>query len=288
LIYLFAWLVVLLVITLGVAFTTLLERKLLRLRQNRLGPHKVGWVGILQPVLDGIKLLIKRKLLLEYTHYVLYQVIPLLRYAVMFLLFLILPLPLLTNSQAQVLWLLIVFGLNSHLLLISGWASQNKYGRLGSLRNLAQTISFEVLLTLIILLPYYLNFNLNWNSDFSFPLWALIWLWISIILIENQRAPFDLSESERELVSGFNTEFGALLFVFFFLAEYGNALITARFTSLLHWGWNWGLLIWVMLWLILRSCYPRLRFDVIISVSWIILLPVLLWVWIAFLPIPLR
>lgn len=114
--------------------------------------------GLAQPVLDGIKLFLKGRFSLEYSHKYLYKRVPVIAFMVMFLLLSCLPFSVVSTSQYQVLWLLIIFGVNSHLILISGWASQSKFAMIGRIRSLAQAVSFEMLATVVLLFPYLVNF----------------------------------------------------------------------------------------------------------------------------------
>jgi len=275
----------LLSLILAVAFSTLLERKMLRLIQGRLGPNKTSGGGLIQPVLDGVKLLFKIQLKLEVRYKLLYKLTPLASLVVMMLFYLSLPVKDGPIIEYQSLWLLIVLGINSHVLLISGWASSSKYRIMGRIRSLAQTVSFEIILTLVVFLSYFLGLIMRWDEYFRIPVIVLIGIWVVVFLLENQRRPFDLAEAERELVSGFNTEFTAIFFIYFFLAEYGNLLISAALTHLIWVVWSGGLLVWIVLWFVFRACYPRMRFDKLMSITWMILLPIVLFLWVFYLHI---
>jgi NADH-ubiquinone oxidoreductase chain 1 len=243
----------------------------------------VGWLGILQPVVDGVKLLLKTKLKLEFFNGILFKLVALFRFFTMLLVTFILPVNLQINNYFTLLWILILLGLNRNVILISGWRSKSKYSNLGRLRSLRLRVSFEILLTLMAFLPFLLNKSFNLTYYFRFNLLFLIMIWIRVFLIENRRAPFDLSERESELVSGFNTEFIGVLFTFFFLREYGYVLISSAFTCTVFFNWNFSLLSFIFLWFILRSCYPRIKFGDIISLTWMIMLPSLFFIWITFL-----
>lgn len=270
---------------LAVAFSTLLERKILRLIQGRLGPNKTSIGGLIQPVLDGVKLLFKIQLKLEVRYKLLYKLTPLASLVIMMLFFLSLPLKERPGIEYQSLWLLVVLGVNSHVLLIRGWASRSKYRIMGSVRRLSQTVSFEIILTLVVFLAYFLDIVIRWDSYFSMPVIAIRGVWLVVFLLENQRRPFDLAEAERELVRGFNTEFTAIFFIYFFLAEYGNLLIRAALTHIIWLNWSGALLVWIILWFAFRACYPRIRFDKLMSMTWIILLPIVLFFWVFYLHI---
>jgi len=267
---------------LAVAFLTLTERKLLSLSQSRLGPNKSSVFGLLQPVLDGIKLFLKSRTSLEQVHKLIYIIRSYLTLSIMLLLIMALPLRENRIFEYQGLWLLVILGLGTHLILMCGWSSISKYRMIGRVRSLSQAISYEVVFSLLLLLPFLLNKALNWETSRQ-SIILLLLVWVLVILIELQRAPFDLAEGERELVSGFNTEYSSLLFTYLFLREYGNLLFSSLWRNLFWQGFNFMVLVWFTILIIIRSCYPRVRFDIIIITSWLILLPLVLLVWFAFL-----
>jgi len=201
----------------------------------------------------------------------------------MILLVLTLPYSLFINSYYIVFYLLIILGLNRRLILIRGWRSINKYRKIGRIRNLSLIVSFEIILTFMVFLPFLLNKRFNLTSYWRFRLLPLITIWILIFLIENNRRPFDLREGESELVSGFNTEYIGLLFTFFFLAEYGNTIISARLTYTVFFAFNFFLIYFIILFLLIRAPYPRLKFRDIISLTWISFLPVTFIIWVFFI-----
>lgn len=171
------------------------------------------------------------------------------------------------------------------MILIRGWRRINKYRKIGRIRNLSLIVRFEIILTFIIFLPFLLNKRFNLTSYWSFRILPLISIWILIFLIENNRRPFDLSEGESELVSGFNTEYIGLLFTFFFLAEYGNTIISASLTYTVFFTFNFFLIYFIILFLLIRAPYPRLKFRDIISLTWIRFLPVTFIIWVFFIQI---
>jgi len=267
---------------LAVAFLTLTERKLLSLSQSRLGPNKSSIFGLLQPVLDGIKLFLKSGTALEQVHKFIYIMSSYLTLSVMLLLIIAVPFRENRIFEYQGLWLLVILGLGTHLILMCGWSSISKYSIIGRVRSLSQAISYEVVFSLLLLLPFLLNRTLSWETGRQSIILILL-IWVLVILMELQRAPFDLAEGERELVSGFNTEYSSLLFTYLFLREYGNLLFSSLWRNLFWQGFNFMVLIWFTILIIIRSCYPRVRFDIIISTSWLILLPLALLVWFIFL-----
>jgi len=274
-----AWIMTILLILLAIAFVTLLERKLLGLTQNRLSPNKVSIFGLLQAVLDGIKLFFKPLLQLEQHQYGVYNLMAYLSLSITLLLYLTIPYVSHPNAEYQVLWILAILGLITHLILLRGWASNSKYALLGRIRSLAQAVSYEVVLTLLLLLPFLLNNVFTWQRS-RCSATILFLSWTTIFLIESQRAPFDLAEGESELVRGFNVEYAGLLFVYFFLAEYGNLILLALVRTIIWNGLRVLVLIWIVVWLIIRTCFPRIRFDQLISLTWLILLPFILWSWV--------
>jgi len=209
----------------GVAFFTLLERKFLRLTQNRLGPNKVLVKGILQPVLDGIKLFLKEGI--NYKTYLFEPFIigPIIAFCSMLILWNTLPVRSI-NFTFSGLILLTLVGVLVYSTLLSGWASYSKYAIIGSIRSCSQTISYEIRLALIFISILLLIKSLSLEGFLPTPLLLspviLIW-WVSSVA-ENNRAPFDFREGERELIRGFNVEYRRGGFVLLFLAEYGIIL----------------------------------------------------------------
>jgi len=255
----------------GVAFITLLERKLLSLRQLRLGPNKVTIRGLLQPLRDGVKLLFKRRAMPYLNQNSIYSIFPL----GLFLFFLtlwgiVIPWGIIL-SLTSALILLAVLGIGTYLVIITGWRPTRIFSKLGSLRRMLQGLSFEVALVLIFLrqcLSYQrLSLcKLRFKEEVS-----LVWiiLWVFLILIDTNRAPFDLLEGESELIRGFNIEMRSILFVFIFLREYGMIIISSllgRITismTLLKFS-----IVLIVTFLIIRSCYPRIRYDLIRGIIW--------------------
>lgn len=275
------YIIILIFLSLGaVAFITLLERKYLGLRQIRLGPNKVTLRGYLQPVADGVKLLIKQFLKRGLRQSLLFLASPLL----LLLLF-------------TGLWGLVLFwggynfsikfssllffsllGVSTYAVILTGWSIIRTFAKLGRLRGILQSLSYEVALILVFLvaLLFLSSFSLNYEifraPEHLVP-WAVIWCVLS--MMETNRAPFDLLEGERELIRGFNIEIGRLAFVFLFLREYGIIIVIATILSLVELGEVGGLAFFIRrLILIARSCYPRVRYDTLISTIWQMLLPV--------------
>lgn len=284
-------LILLIFVLVNVAFITLLERKILGYSQRRIGPNKPSFIGLLQPMADAVKLFLKNFIVSYKTIKIVFFFSPIIRLRLVLWIWLITPLEFrFLNLIFSRILLLIILRLNVYPLLLSGWASKNKYSIFGALRRIAQTISYEISLALILLsiLLYYAHLRFNnflFGKNFCLiiilnPFIFLIWL-ISR-LAETNRTPFDFSEGERELVSGFNTEYGAGGFAIIFIAEYGriyflriisriifcfsrNYFIISIFTASLVFAWVW-----------IRTTFPRYRYDLLINLAWKRILPFIL------------
>uniref|UniRef100_A0AAU6PB59 NADH-ubiquinone oxidoreductase chain 1 n=1 Tax=Echinolaelaps traubi TaxID=3119979 RepID=A0AAU6PB59_9ACAR len=271
----------------SVAFITLLERKILGYIQSRKGPNKISMFGILQPIADAIKLFSKMKLFLLYSNNFLYFLSPVI--SIIFMLFLWLSI---SNSfyynlsmNFEMIFILMISSLNVYSIIFSGWASNSKYAILGSYRGIAQSISYEVSFSFIIISIFIFNMNLNFmnfkylQNNFIYLLFffILFLMWFFSILAETNRTPFDLSEGESELVSGFNIEYGGIEFAMIFMAEYGNILFLSYLTSILFLGGKSFLFLKMifimMLFLIIRGTLIRMRYDNLMFLSWKIILP---------------
>jgi NADH-ubiquinone oxidoreductase chain 1 len=229
-------------ILLAVAFFTLLERKGLSYIQKRKGPNKVGFVGLPQPLSDAIKLLTKEIAIPIIVNSLPFLAAPVLRFILALLLWQLYPsVSSLGFFGLGILFFLCVSRLNVYGTLVAGWASNSKYALLGSLRSIAQSISYEVSMVLILLFSLFLASRFDFLNiiqiqkficfGFLFPRVFLIWFVTCIA--ETNRAPFDFAEGESELVSGFNIEYGRAGFALIFLAEYANILVIRLFRSIL-------------------------------------------------------
>nr|YP_010401796.1 NADH dehydrogenase subunit 1 [Buccinum tsubai]UQV24973.1 NADH dehydrogenase subunit 1 [Buccinum tsubai] len=276
-------------ILLAVAFFTLLERKGLSYIQLRKGPNKVGLMGLPQPLADAAKLLTKEIAKPTMANYSPYFVAPVFSFILALLLWQLYP-SLYSCSYFKwgILFFLCVSGMNVYGTLLAGWASNSKYALLGSLRAIAQTISYEVSMALVLLFPLFLvgsfsfieikeSQELIWLAFLMIP---VSFMWFVTCVAETNRAPFDFAEGESELVSGFNIEYGAAGFALIFLAEYANILVMSLFSALLFFGGSslifmesdlgfmLKVLFFAFAFIWVRGSYPRFRYDLLMGLTW--------------------
>nr|YP_009424474.1 NADH dehydrogenase subunit 1 [Graphis lineola]ASB29161.1 NADH dehydrogenase subunit 1 [Graphis lineola] len=240
-------LVLIVPILLIVAFITIAERKTMASMQRRLGPNAVGYYGLLQAFADALKLLLKEYVSPTQSNIILFFLGPILTLVFSLLGYAVIPFGpgmAISNMDLGILYMLAVSSLATYGILLAGWSANSKYAFLGSLRSTAQLISYELILTsailLVVLLTGSLNITVNIESQravwFIVPLLPIFIVFFIGSIAETNRAPFDLAEAESELVSGFMTEHSAVIFVFFFLAEYASIVLICILTSVLFLG----------------------------------------------------
>uniref|UniRef100_UPI0030DF6344 NADH dehydrogenase subunit 1 n=1 Tax=Thrips brunneus TaxID=3118777 RepID=UPI0030DF6344 len=271
----------------SVAFITLLERKILGYMQIRMGPNKVGPTGIMQPFSDAIKLYSKEMNWPIQSNSIPFFISPCLSLSMALMMTLIMPyLKPLINLKLALLMFLSILGLGVYPILISGWSSNSNYSLIGSIRALAQTISYEVSLVFILLSMMFLTSSLSFYSIFFtqklfmfFMFFIPFMLWMFSSVAELNRTPFDFAEGESELVSGFNTEYSSSSFAIIFMAEYLMILLFSMLTSIFFFNSNTNIfsllklmtLMYFYIWI--RATLPRYRYDKLMNLSWKFILP---------------
>nr|QWS05459.1 NADH dehydrogenase subunit 1 [Zecheuna tonkinensis] len=279
-------------ILLGVAFFTLFERKILGYMQFRSGPSSVGFMGLLQPFSDALKLFSSEYYFMIFGNYFIYYFVPMLGLMVSLLFWLIYPF--FFNFISFIFGLfffLCCSGLGVYFIMVSGWSSNSIYSMLGSMRSVAQSISYEVCFFLIIfcLIICVESFNLINFFFFQFHVWffflcfPLFFVFFSCCLAETNRTPFDFSEGESELVSGFNVEYSSFMFSLFFLSEYSNMMFISFFLVFLFFGGDlmsffffFSVLFFIFCFIWIRGTFPRYRYDKLMYLSWKCYLPLVL------------
>lgn len=283
-------LILLLCVLIRVAFLTLLERKVLGYIQIRKGPNKVGFLGLVQPFSDAIKLLTKEQIYPLISNFNLYYICPTINlFIALFIWFSIPFFRVHLNFNLSILFFLRISRLRVYFIILAGWASNSNYSLLGSLRSVAQTISYEVRLVLILMSFLFLILRLNLINFlkyqeyiwFIFIMLPLCLIWIVSRLAETNRTPFDFAEGESELVSGFNVEYSRGSFVIIFLAEYRNILFIRIIRVIIFLGANLinfifflKLVLISFFWLWVRGTLPRYRYDKLMYLAWKTYLPV--------------
>nr|URX53292.1 NADH dehydrogenase subunit 1 [Glyptotermes sp. 11 AB-2022a] len=283
------FLLLIICVLVGVAFMVLLERKVLGYVHIRKGPNSVGFIGLFQPFSDAIKLFTSEQYFPLVSNYFSYYLSPIFSLFLSLLVWILIPyFSGFISFELGLLFFLCCTSLGVYTIMIAGWSSNSNYSLLGGLRSVAQTISYEVSLALILLSFVFLvgSYNLmdfyyfqcySWLIFFTFPL-ALVWF-ISC-LAETNRTPFDFAEGESELVSGFNIEYGAGGFALIFLAEYASILFMSLIFCVIFLGCNLDSLLFYIslsfisyLFIWVRGTLPRFRYDKLMYLAWSSFLP---------------
>nr|YP_008081164.1 NADH dehydrogenase subunit 1 [Amata formosae]AGH27316.1 NADH dehydrogenase subunit 1 [Amata formosae] len=274
----------------GVAFLTLLERKVLGYIQIRKGPNKLGIMGILQPFSDAVKLFTKEQTYPKFSNYIMYYFSPVVGFILSLFMWMVIPYYFnMVSFNLGVMFILCCMSLGVYVVMVAGWSSNSNYSLLGGLRAVAQTISYEVSLAMILLSSVIMIMNYNLlmynfyqeNIWFMFLMFPLSLCWISSMLAETNRTPFDFAEGESELVSGFNVEYSSGGFALIFLAEYSSILFMSLMFILVYMGgFNLNMLFYLKLTFIsflfiwVRGTLPRYRYDKLMYLAWKSYLPI--------------
>lgn len=273
------------VVLIGVAYITLGERKVMGAMQRRKGPNIVGLYGILQPIIDGVKLLIKEILIPKQSNKINYIVGPTITLILSLIIWVVIPIGgiqgFYKENNYSIIYILAVSSISAFILLYTGWSSNSKYTFLGAIRSIAQLISYEVSFGIIILNVMIMNDSLNLlkilyeqiyipNILFLFPIFILF---IISSLAETNRPPFDLPEAESELVAGLLTEYGGFAFAALYLAEYAFLASMSVLSSILFFGTTYLTFFFIFVFIWLRASLPRIRYDQLMSLGWGKILP---------------
>lgn len=290
----------------SVAYFTIAERKIMGSIQRRRGPNVIGFIGLMQPFADGLKLFVKETTLPSSANVSLFLFAPFLSFFLSLISWSVIPFAngvVVCDINLGVLYLFAISSLNVYGLLFAGWSSNSKYAYLGALRSAAQMISYEISIGFAVLNVVICAGSFNLNTIvlaqekiwFIFPLLPIFIIFYISMLAETNRPPFDLPEAEAELVSGYNVEYSAMTFALFFLAEYGNMLLMSAFSSILFLG-GWlppadmfifcwipstiwlciKIVIGVVFFILTRSTLPRYRYDQLMYLGWKCFLPLTL------------
>ena len=240
-------LVIIIPLLISVAYFTLAERKIMGSIQRRKGPNVIGFLGLLQPLSDGLKLFTKETILPSNSNIILFIISPIITFVLSLISWVVIPFSntsVISDFNIGLIYLLVISSLSVYGILLAGWSSNSKYSFLGSIRSAAQMISYEVSIGFIILNVVLCanSFNLSTiiyaqkNVWFILPLFPMFLMFCVSMLAETNRHPFDLPEAEAELVSGYNVEYSAMTFALFFLGEYANMLLMSSLLVILFFG----------------------------------------------------
>lgn len=234
-------------VLIAIAYFTLAERKIMASIQRRKGPNVIGFLGLLQPLADGLKLLVKETIIPSSSNFILFILSPIIAFSLSLINWAVIPFTehcVLSDLNIGILYILTISSFNVYSIILAGWSSNSKYSFLGAVRSTSQMISYEVSIgfTLLTVVICSNSFNLTKivlaqsNTWFLLPLFPLFLIFCVSMLAETNRHPFDLPEAEAELVSGYNVEYSAMTFALFFLGEYGNMLFMSTLLSILFFG----------------------------------------------------
>ena len=293
---------------LGVAYLTYAERKIIGWMQVRIGPNRVGFQGLLQPIADAVKLLMKEIIIPSGASRGLFILGPILAIAPALAAWAVIPFTdslVLADINAGLLYVMAITSMGVYGVIIAGWASNSKYAFLGAMRSAAQIVSYEIAMgfALVGVLMAAQSLNLTdivqsqsggWWHWYFIPLFPLFIVYLIAGVAETNRAPFDVAEGESEIVAGFHVEYSGMAFAVFFLAEYANMILVAALTTLMFLG-GWlspfgflpdGIVWWLLktgfvlfLFLWFRATFPRYRYDQIMRLGWKVFIPITI-VWI--------
>jgi NADH:ubiquinone oxidoreductase subunit H len=296
---------------LGVAFLVLAERKVMASMQRRKGPNVVGLFGLLQPIADGLKLMIKEPILPSSANVFIFIMAPVITFTLSLVAWAVIPFDygmVLSDLNVGILYIFAISSLGVYGIITAGWSSNSKYAFLGALRSAAQMVSYEVSIGLIIITVLLCVGSCNFSEIvlaqkqiwYGIPLFPLLLMFFISCLAETNRAPFDLPEAEAELVAGYNVEYSAMGFALFFLGEYANMILMSSLCTLLFLGgWlpvldvpilNWipgsiwfsfKVLFFLFTYIWVRAAFPRYRYDQLMRLGWKVFLPLSL-AWVVF------
>ena len=290
----------------SVAYFTIAERKIMGSIQRRRGPNVIGFLGLLQPLADGLKLFVKETILPSNSNLFIFLLAPLLSFILSLIGWAVIPLSesiVISDLNVGILYLFSISALSVYGIILAGWSSNSKYPFLGALRSAAQMISYEVSIGFIVITVALCSGSFNLSKIvlaqnqvwFLIPLFPMFVLFYISMLAETNRHPFDLPEAEAELVSGYNVEYSSMTFALFFLGEYANMLLMSTFSSILFLG-GWlplfnffpfnflpgsfwlslKILIGVVFFILTRAALPRYRYDQLMYIGWKSFLPIAL------------
>ncbi len=295
---------------LGVAYLTYAERKVIGWMQVRIGPNRVGYQGLLQPIADAVKLLMKEIIIPSGASRGLFVLGPILAIAPALAAWAVIPFSdslVLANINAGLLYVMAITSMGVYGVIIAGWASNSKYAFIGAMRSAAQIVSYEIAMgfALVGVLMAAQSLNLTdivraqaggLHHWYVWPLFPLFMVYLIAGVAETNRSPFDVAEGESEIVAGFHVEYSGMAFAVFFLAEYANMILVSALTTLMFLG-GWlspvtflpdGIVWWLLktgfvlfLFLWFRATFPRYRYDQIMRLGWKVFIPITL-VWIVF------